>query len=491
MNARRTLLLGALCVLAVCALVYFPMLGVGGLARSEGHRVAPGWEMLESGDYLVPRMFEQVYLRKPPLVFWAIADSTALFGRNEWSARLPSAFAATFTAMIAFAFARRWFDPRLAVAAGLAQALTPLFWDTARSSEIEAIHNMFVALASLTLLDVLLFRRGPIPVFRTLLVILGVAGMLLSKGPAGLPVLGGVIASVVLTTRSPRPIFRPALWAGLILGGLAFFVYSLFVQRALNRSGEQAVLQGVDAFLFEPGSILKIALLIPTSFVYALPVSLALLFPFGPDAKKEAEGEFARSVVIARALATAWIGSVVLYTALGVGNPRYAMPAAVLLPPLVPYVIMGSRDAFVPLRAMIARWLLLFHPVVWAVVLLLGAGAYIGVFEPRVRASSGRDEGVRLSELVRDGDEIWADGMVEARPETLLYLRRAVRERGDNVRVRWIYPGERLLEAPPGTLVLVRTDEGAVERFGEMDRLEPIAEGTVHKYGYLLARVRE
>ena len=77
-------------VLLACAAVFWPLLGRGGLAMTEGHRVIPAWEMLDTGDWLTTRMFETAYVRKPPGIAWLIALSSMVFGQTEWAARRPS-----------------------------------------------------------------------------------------------------------------------------------------------------------------------------------------------------------------------------------------------------------------------------------------------------------------------------------------------------------------------------------------------------------------
>ena len=62
-------------VLALCAVVFWVRLGADGLGATEGHRAVPGWEMLDTGRWLVPTMFDQPYLRKPPGMSWAVALS--------------------------------------------------------------------------------------------------------------------------------------------------------------------------------------------------------------------------------------------------------------------------------------------------------------------------------------------------------------------------------------------------------------------------------
>src|SRR5262249_8439204 len=101
-NARWEVAWQGLIVLVAAGLVYWPFLGHSGFAFSEGQRVFPGWEMARGGDWLVPRLFGQAYLRKPPGMPWAIALASFVFGENEFSARSVSALAVTLGALISF-----------------------------------------------------------------------------------------------------------------------------------------------------------------------------------------------------------------------------------------------------------------------------------------------------------------------------------------------------------------------------------------------------
>src|SRR5688572_4177884 len=88
-NGRRAL--QVLLVLAVWAAIYLPALGSLEIKGEEGRRILPALTMLETGNYVVPYVGGEPYLRKPPLVNWLVAGSFKLFGvRNEWAARLPS-----------------------------------------------------------------------------------------------------------------------------------------------------------------------------------------------------------------------------------------------------------------------------------------------------------------------------------------------------------------------------------------------------------------
>src|ERR1700693_4613965 len=86
----------------VWAVIYLPALGAIAIKGEEGRRILPAVTMLETGNYIVPQVGSEPYLRKPPLVNWLVAASFKICGkRNEWTARLPSALSA-LAAAIAF-----------------------------------------------------------------------------------------------------------------------------------------------------------------------------------------------------------------------------------------------------------------------------------------------------------------------------------------------------------------------------------------------------
>ena len=77
-------------VTLVWGAIYLPRLGSLELKSEEGRRVLPAVTMLQTGNYIVPKVGSEPYLRKPPLVNWLVAGSFKIFGaRNEWTARLP------------------------------------------------------------------------------------------------------------------------------------------------------------------------------------------------------------------------------------------------------------------------------------------------------------------------------------------------------------------------------------------------------------------
>ena len=79
-------------LLLLWAAIYLPGLGSTEIKGEEGRRILPAVTMLDTGHWLVPYVGGEPFLRKPPLVNWAIAASFKLTGvRNAWTARMPSA----------------------------------------------------------------------------------------------------------------------------------------------------------------------------------------------------------------------------------------------------------------------------------------------------------------------------------------------------------------------------------------------------------------
>ena len=98
MTGRHTILLFAGClILFLWGTWQLPFLG-----PDEPRYAQVAREMFETGDYFVPRLGGFAWFEKPVLLYWLMSLSYALFGVNEFAARLPSVFAALGT--IAFLY---------------------------------------------------------------------------------------------------------------------------------------------------------------------------------------------------------------------------------------------------------------------------------------------------------------------------------------------------------------------------------------------------
>lgn len=497
--------LGAIVVLGVCAIVYWSWLGASGFQGTEGHRVIPGWTMLERGEWMRVAMFEQTYLRKPPGMPWAIGASAAAFGESEWSARAVSAAAATASALVAMAFAGRWFGRRYGVYAGLCQALTPLFWQPGRTADIEALHNLGVQVAAFALVDAIAGRRresreSARQIALGLLAGAGVIVAALAKGPAGAPVLVGIIVGVLVVHRRIGAVTRPAAAIAALAGAGVLVPLGMAILKANADPG--AVREDVSGFLWSWSTLLRTVRLPAEAFIAALPAAAWALFPFGPDARREAAQAGATGearLCIARVLAWSWLGSLGVCVFAGLSNPRYAMPGAMLLAPLAAYVAHGAAAGLTPSRRFIAQAICLGRPLVLG-LLLTGGAFFLALRESNwdPDRSGGPDAGAVIANLLPasvEPIELWADGLVEARPDVLLYAARAAIARDVPLRPLWRKASVQRGELPPpGALLALRTDARGDERPAYASaiadgRLRPLGGGAVHKFEFSAFRV--
>jgi 4-amino-4-deoxy-L-arabinose transferase-like glycosyltransferase len=139
-----------------CGFLFFYGINSGELYRTEALRAVIAQEGLRSGDWLVPTLYGQPLLTKPPGMYIAIVLASWPTGCvSETTARLPSALAATLTVLLFY-----WsFSRNLGRLAGLiAAAILPasVFWlDKAPSAEIDMLQVAWVTAALLFFLRAL------------------------------------------------------------------------------------------------------------------------------------------------------------------------------------------------------------------------------------------------------------------------------------------------------------------------------------------------
>lgn len=466
-------------ILAACILVYWLGLGSTGLSLSEGHRVVPAWEMLDTGDWSATRMFGELYFRKPPGMMWAIAASSSLLGQTEFAARAVSALACTLMAMLAWAFGRRWFGPQGGFLAGFCQALSPMLWEAGRSAEIEALHTLFVQLACLGALDAAwkLAASPKRPVLAAVWITLGVFGAMLTKGPAGLPALGGALLAGLWLTHASRLRYATVALGSAFLS-LAASALCLWLLSKHSASLGEAVRQSPGEFLWDTSKLASILTLPLVGILIGLPASVALaLVP--------------RTRNLAAACVLAALLGLAVFTLSGVSNARYVMPIV----PLWPLALAGvAQLPRFQTRAAV-------HLARGIAVLLLIASVTLGRLGDQARngdggRGSGRSAGIAIAREIHDRFgaapvEIWADGAIEARPEVLLYARRAAKDLGLDLRPRWNSALLRPFSPPANACLLVRADfNGSSETWEGSERVRAgrpkLWSGTVGKFGMVV-----
>jgi len=139
-------------LLAWCIALFF--FGIAGteLWRTESLRAIIAQEMLESGNWIVPTLYGEPLFTKPPGMYAAIALLSAPFGQVlEWTARLPSALAATCTVFLFYWHFKRRLGQRAGLIAALILPMGPMWLDKASAAEIDMVQVAWVAGALLFL----------------------------------------------------------------------------------------------------------------------------------------------------------------------------------------------------------------------------------------------------------------------------------------------------------------------------------------------------
>jgi len=183
--------------------------------------------MVETGDWVTPRLYGQPWFEKPILYYWAAAVGFLVRLPAEWAARLPSAFAALAAALALGWLGRKHYgdsnsvlDPAL---------LAPLLFSTsvaaigfARAATPDMLFGAAITLVMASAASIL-GRAGTlrgstrndssIPRGDTLALVLfgGFLGLaVLAKGPAAVALTGGAIGLWAIATGHWRATFRVA-----------------------------------------------------------------------------------------------------------------------------------------------------------------------------------------------------------------------------------------------------------------------------------------
>ena len=99
-------------------------------------------EMLQRHDWVIPYQDGIRYLIRPPLHFWLVAASYAVFGETAFATRLPVALAMVGLVLLTFVFGRRFFSERSGFYAALVVATSPGMFIFTRTVIPEAIYAL-------------------------------------------------------------------------------------------------------------------------------------------------------------------------------------------------------------------------------------------------------------------------------------------------------------------------------------------------------------
>ena len=226
---RRTHLAAALAFVAWLAFA----IGLHPLALpEEGRYVGVAWEMLRSGDWLVPTENGLPFFHKPPLFYWLTALAMQAFGVDVAAARLAPLLGAGLATLGFHAMTRRHAGERVAGATVLVLATLPFFFVGAQFANLDMLVAAFIALAIVFAADAALALRSGAPRSRSLVLAWACMALgLLAKGLIGVALPGLVIVAWLIVSGQPRTILRLLSPLGIAVFALIAAPWFLAVQQ--------------------------------------------------------------------------------------------------------------------------------------------------------------------------------------------------------------------------------------------------------------------
>lgn len=168
----------------IVLLIYFSRPTALSIRGEESRWANVAREMLQSGDFIVPRQQGDVFANRPPLTNWCIALTMTLTGREDaWTVRLPTLTATLLTTLIIYGFGRVFLSRLGALIAAISYASMWQVLELGRLAETDAIFTLCFTVSLLGWYTSYIQGRSP---YLTWLLGYGFAALAgLAKGPQG------------------------------------------------------------------------------------------------------------------------------------------------------------------------------------------------------------------------------------------------------------------------------------------------------------------
>jgi 4-amino-4-deoxy-L-arabinose transferase-like glycosyltransferase len=191
----------------------------------------PRW-MVESGDWLVPRINGLPFLHKPPLFFWLEAVFIKLFGVSPWVGRITPVLAALVLIGSVYALIRALDGQRAATWSALVLATTPLLYGGAQYINLDmlvaATITLTTALAILAMLGESNAQRRQYLLYAAY----AAAGLsFLAKGLIGFLLPGAIFVAYAIACRRFDWLVKALSPIGLVIFAVIALPWLYFVEQ--------------------------------------------------------------------------------------------------------------------------------------------------------------------------------------------------------------------------------------------------------------------
>ncbi|MBL4699670.1 MAG: glycosyltransferase family 39 protein [Phycisphaeraceae bacterium] len=309
------------------------------MSGTEGHRALTAHQMVTRGDWLTPHLWDNVYLRKPPLQYWFIAILEVITGQTgTWIWRLPAVLCSALLGGIIVRFTSRHAGGIAGWCSGLAYVCLIPLWLQSRAADIDAANTFFSVLGALALVELQDPNSSPRQnITRMALVFLGTSATLMLKAQAAMPIIVAAwIGPWLMHRKINRKPWDWRLWAPILLGVLPLAIWMGMIYQQFQNQIHMADTRGLSEMANNvTGQIVDYfrALLLPVQlFAFSLPISLCLMR--FPNWLAKAHTPQTNATTVCRNLFTTILFATLIYVLTATHNPRYGYPILPLLCPI-------------------------------------------------------------------------------------------------------------------------------------------------------------
>ncbi len=217
-SRQSTVFIDLLLLLLGFGVLYFSLLGARPLANpDEGRYTEIPREMIESGDFVTPRLNGVRYFEKPPLVYWASALGIKVFGLNEFGSRFWSALFAVFGVIGTYLFSRERYGRTVAIWSSIVLGTSLLYMGLSQIVLLDMVLSVLVSGSLFAFLSATGMPNGRAKTGR-FLVSYGLMGLaVMTKGLVGLVVPVAVIGIWIIVGNRWKEISSYRLLSGLFV----------------------------------------------------------------------------------------------------------------------------------------------------------------------------------------------------------------------------------------------------------------------------------
>lgn len=376
----------------------------GPLYRTEALRAKIAQETL-AGQWLVPTLYGQPFVTKPPGSYIAIAICSWPVGEvTEMTARLPSAIAATLTVFLIYLHLRQFVQPHVAWWTSLFIPVSFLWLEKSPSAEIDMLQLGWVSWSLLAFHQAIL--KPEVSLRWWLIALICVAGGLLTKWTAPAFFYLTVIPYLIYSRRL-NELWR---WPHLLAMNLAIGIVGLWAYLAIQQVGFDTLRETIGnetSQRFAPGRRGKPypwieSLTFPFVFLAANTLAtLGVLFTLAQRFRTRVNSETWSLIVLCQC----WIWpNIVFWSLPAQHNVRY------LLPVVPAFCILGGLWwVMTTHQVQRSHWrtaMLMLPLVTWLGVKI----SFVELIQPqRVANRNARETGIRLAEIIPHGEHLAID----------------------------------------------------------------------------------